>query len=98
VPIPQLEAVARSAQRIPTAGNLSFLDRGCYVFFKERLNYPHDADWTPFQTHDFSENVVAVGMEPRTSGSDVKNSDLQSTEAVIERTYFYFSLPSVLSR
>jgi hypothetical protein len=31
---------------------------------KELLNYPHEAEWTPFQTHYFSENLVAPGIEP----------------------------------
>jgi hypothetical protein len=29
----------------------------------------------PFQTHYFSENLVAVGIEPGTSGSVARNSD-----------------------
>jgi hypothetical protein len=24
----------------------------------------HEAEWTPFQTHYFSENLVALGIEP----------------------------------
>jgi hypothetical protein len=28
------------------------------------LNYTHEAEWTPFQTHYFSENQVAPGIEP----------------------------------
>jgi hypothetical protein len=24
----------------------------------------HEAEWTPFQTHYFSENLVAPGIEP----------------------------------
>jgi hypothetical protein len=31
--------------------------------------------WTPFQTHYFSENLVAQGIEPGTSGSVARNSD-----------------------
>jgi hypothetical protein len=27
------------------------------------------AEWTPFQTHCYSENLVAPGIEPGTSGS-----------------------------
>jgi hypothetical protein len=38
--------------------------------------------WTPFQTHIFTENVVAPGAEPGTSGSVVRNSDHRNTEAV----------------
>jgi hypothetical protein len=33
-----------------------------------------EAEWTPFQTHYFSENVVLPGIEPRTSGSLARNS------------------------
>jgi hypothetical protein len=25
---------------------------------------PHEAEWTPFQTHYFSEYLVALGIEP----------------------------------
>jgi hypothetical protein len=28
------------------------------------LNYIHEAEWTLFQTHYFSENLVAPGIEP----------------------------------
>jgi hypothetical protein len=28
------------------------------------LSYTHEAEWTPFQTHYFSANLVAPGMEP----------------------------------
>jgi hypothetical protein len=27
------------------------------------LNCTHEAEWTPFQTHYFSENVIAPGIE-----------------------------------
>jgi hypothetical protein len=44
---------------------LGFLDRSCYFFFfKYILNCTHKAEWTPFQTHYFSENLVAPGIEP----------------------------------
>jgi hypothetical protein len=39
------------------------------------LNYPHEAEWTLFQTHYFSENLVTPGMEPGISGSVARNSD-----------------------
>jgi hypothetical protein len=32
--------------------------------FKQLLNCTHEAEWTPFQTHYFSENLVAPGKEP----------------------------------
>jgi hypothetical protein len=33
------------------------------------------AEWTPFQIYCYSENLVASGMEPRTSGSAARKSD-----------------------
>jgi hypothetical protein len=41
------------------------------------------AEWTPFQTHCYSENLVAPGIEPGTSGLAARNSDYYTTEAVI---------------
>jgi hypothetical protein len=35
----------------------------------------NEAEWTTFQTHYFSENLVAPGIEPGTSGSVARNSD-----------------------
>jgi hypothetical protein len=46
----QVSCVAWSAQRIPTAVNLGFLDRSRNFFFQELLSYPHEAERTPFQT------------------------------------------------
>jgi hypothetical protein len=43
--------------------------------FKKLLIYPHKVGWTPFQTHDFSENLLAPGIESRISGSAARNSD-----------------------
>jgi hypothetical protein len=31
---------------------------------KQRFNCTHEVEWTPFQTHYFSENLVAPGIEP----------------------------------
>jgi hypothetical protein len=38
------------------------------VFFslKSLLDYLHEADWTPFQTHCFPGNLFAPGIEPGT--------------------------------
>jgi hypothetical protein len=33
------------------------------------------AEWTPFQTHCYSENLVVSGNESGTSGSAARNSD-----------------------
>jgi hypothetical protein len=41
---------------------LGFIDRSRYIFFQV-------AEWTPFQTHYFLENLVVPGIEAGTSGS-----------------------------
>jgi hypothetical protein len=40
---------------------LDFLDRNCFFFFQVA---PLEAKWTSFHTHNFSENLVALGIEP----------------------------------
>jgi hypothetical protein len=32
--------------------------------FKKPLKCTHEAEWTPFQFHYFSENLVVLGIEP----------------------------------
>jgi hypothetical protein len=41
------------------------------------------ADCTPFQTHYLSENLVAPGIEPGTSGYVARNSENYATKAVL---------------
>jgi hypothetical protein len=72
-----------SAQRVHTAVNLGFVDRSRYFSFKE----PEEAEWTPFQTRCFSENLIAPGIDPRPVDLFSRNSDHQTTEAVILVTY-----------
>jgi hypothetical protein len=38
---------------------------------KYLLNYHHEDEWTEFQTHYFSEELVALGIEPGTI-SDIR--------------------------
>jgi hypothetical protein len=59
----------------PTAVNLDFLDPEPLFFHLKLLSYPHQAEWTPFQTHYFSENLVVPGIELGTSGCVARNSD-----------------------
>jgi hypothetical protein len=48
----------------PYSSNLGFPDWSRYFSFKQLLSCIHEAEWTPFQTHYFSENLVAPGIEP----------------------------------
>jgi hypothetical protein len=43
---------------------LVILDRCRYFFFKYLFSCTQNAEWTPFQTYYFSENLVALGIEP----------------------------------
>jgi hypothetical protein len=47
----------------PYCRNLDFLDRSRYFFFQV-AHCTHEAEWTPFQTHYFSDNEIAPGIEP----------------------------------
>jgi hypothetical protein len=48
----------------PHGRNLDFLDRSRYFFFQVAPQLYSRAEWTPFQTHYFSENLVGSGIEP----------------------------------
>jgi hypothetical protein len=43
------------------------------VSLKELPDYPHETEWTLFQTHYFSENLLAPGIETGISGSVARN-------------------------
>jgi hypothetical protein len=48
----------------------------------------HEAEWTPFQTPYFSENLVVLGIERGTSGSIARNSEITlSYKYYISRHY-----------
>jgi hypothetical protein len=79
----RIEGVAWSAQRIPTAVIIGFLNRNRCFSFKQLHSYPHEAEWPPFQTHYFSENLVLLGIELGTSRSVAKNPDHLATETEI---------------
>jgi hypothetical protein len=53
----------------------AFLTGAATFSFKQLLNCTQEAEWTPFQTHYFSENLVAPRIEPGISGSEARNSD-----------------------
>jgi hypothetical protein len=42
------------------------------------------AEWTPFQTHCYSESLVAPEIEPGTSGLAARNSDNENTDAACD--------------
>jgi hypothetical protein len=54
---------------------LGFLDRSCYIPFKQILNYPHDADWILFGTLYSTENLEALGIEHVMPGSEARNCE-----------------------
>jgi hypothetical protein len=79
----------RVVSAVDPPGHQSWFSRPGAAFpFKYLLSYAHEAEWTPFQTHYFSENLVAPGIEPGTSGSVARNSDHLTTEVVHVHTIF----------
>jgi hypothetical protein len=71
----RLEGVAWSVQRVPTAVNLSFLGQTRYFISQAAPQLSCEVEWTSFQTHYYSENLLALGIEPGTSGAVARNSD-----------------------
>jgi hypothetical protein len=43
---------------------LGFLNRSRYYSSKHLVNCTHEAEYTPFQTHNVSENLVVPGIKP----------------------------------
>jgi hypothetical protein len=48
----------------PYGSILGFLDSSRYFSIKQLLSCTQEVEWTPFQTHYFSENLVVPGIEP----------------------------------
>jgi hypothetical protein len=68
----------------PPAVNLGFLDPEPLLVNSSGSSVnTQGVEWTPFQTHYLSENLVAPGIEPVTSGSVARNSDHYTTETVV---------------
>jgi hypothetical protein len=60
----RIEGAAWSTQRIPTAVFSIFTTEAATISSKQLFNCTYEAEWTPFQTHYFSENLVAPGINP----------------------------------
>jgi hypothetical protein len=58
-----------------TVVNLSFLDWNRYFSLSSSSFILTRAEWTPVQTHCYSENVGAPEIEPGTSELAARNSD-----------------------
>jgi hypothetical protein len=56
--------------------NLGFLDPKPLLFHSSSSSVIlNEGEWTPFQTHYFSENLVASEIKTRVSGFVVRNSE-----------------------
>jgi hypothetical protein len=72
--------------------HLSFLVRSRYFSSSSSAFILTRAEWIPFQTHCYSQNLAASGIEPGTSGLVAKKYDHKTTEAVLVTYYLvYFS-------
>jgi hypothetical protein len=52
-----------------------FLDRAAIFLSSSSSFILTRAEWTPLQTHSHTENLVAPGIEPGTSGSAARKCD-----------------------
>jgi hypothetical protein len=67
----------------PTVINLSFLDRSRYFLSSSSSFIPTRAEWIPFQTHCYSENLVEPGIERGTPWLPARNSPKSLYELAI---------------
>jgi hypothetical protein len=75
----------------PTAVNLSFLDQSRhYFFFQVAPHLCSEAEWTLFQTHQYSGNLVAPEIEPGTTESAARNSDHLTTKDKVYNNLYFF--------
>jgi hypothetical protein len=68
------ERVSRGQRNESPRPLISIFLTGAATFLSIILNYPHEAQWTAFQTHYFSDNLVAPGIVLGASGSVARNS------------------------
>jgi hypothetical protein len=60
----------------PLRSLISVLQTGAATFLSSSSSFILiRAEWTTFQTHCYSENLVAMGIELETSGLVARNSD-----------------------
>jgi hypothetical protein len=52
--------------------------------------------WIPFQSHHFSENLVAPGIEPVTSGSDHLTTGVVSCFDGRNENYFLYKIKKIV--
>jgi hypothetical protein len=71
VPTFEDRGVSRGQRNRSHGHILGFLDQSRYYFFQ----VAPQAERNPFQTYYFSENLIAPGIDPETSGSVARNSD-----------------------
>jgi hypothetical protein len=74
-PVPFDDSIEKYCSRISGGDSRSSVScrpdkrLGTYFFsFKQLLIYPHDTEWTSFQTYYYTEDLVALVIELWTSG------------------------------
>jgi hypothetical protein len=79
--------IERSTRNIPGRKRGRRVKAGAATFLSSSSSFIlTKADWIPFQTHCYSENLVAPGIELGTSELAARNSDHYTTEAVSATT------------
>jgi hypothetical protein len=60
----------------PAPSLISVFRTGAAIFLSSSSSFTLTrAEWSPFQTHCYSENLAAPGIDPGTSGSAARKSD-----------------------
>jgi hypothetical protein len=67
--------VSSGQRNVPYCRNLGFLDRSCYVYIQVPPQLSSWGSVNSVQTHDFSQNLVQLGIEPKAPGSVARTSD-----------------------
>jgi hypothetical protein len=68
VPILPIEGATRSVRRIQRPYSRFYRSEPLFFLPSSSSFVLKRLEWTPFQTHYFSDNLIALGIEPRTLG------------------------------
>jgi hypothetical protein len=67
---------------------------GAATFLSSSSSFIHEAEWTPFENNCYSENLVAPGIVPGTSGLAARNSLLDHRGGEGDQIQFQYNFCS----
>jgi hypothetical protein len=67
---------------------ISVFQTGAATFLSSRSSFILTrAEWSPFQTHCYSENLTAAGIEPGTSWLATRKSNIENVQFICQIRY-----------